>query len=429
MSRWKKLALLWLSLAIVSNVWRLAVGPDDTLPAHKDAQYVQLADDPEPVRIAYIDSGPPMPRSAVVLLHGSPATGSLDMLIPSLQREYRVVAPDLPGFGASSLRVADYSIAAHARYVVALLDELGIASAHLVAYSMGGGVALEMYREAPERVASLTMISAIGVQELELFGSYELNRAVHALQLALLTAVEWGVPHFGYLDDGLLNTTYARNFFDSDQRPLRGVLEAFEPPMLILHGRADGLVPLAVATEHHRIVPHSELAELDGGHGLIFYRGGELGERAGEFIARVEAGNAARRGDATPARLLRAAQTFDWQQARRFAGMGLIVMLLLLALATWVSEDLACISAGLLVAQGVLPFWPATLACIAGIFSGDVLLYFAGMHLGQPMMHRAPMKWFVGGAGIDAARRWFERRVPGMKRLVRMTIGPRRSNH
>ena len=45
------------------------------------------------------------------------------------------------------------------------LDALGIERAHVVGYSMGGGVALEMCERSPERIASLTLLSAIGVQE------------------------------------------------------------------------------------------------------------------------------------------------------------------------------------------------------------------------------------------------------------------------
>ena len=64
------------------------------------------------------------------------------------------------------------------------------------------------------------------------------------------------------LDGSFLDVAYARNFYDTDQRPLRGILERFEPPMLVIHGERDVLVPAAAAREHHRLVPHSELAML-----------------------------------------------------------------------------------------------------------------------------------------------------------------------
>ena len=113
----------------------------------------------------------------------------------------------VPGFGASEHDVADYSIRAHARYVVQLLDELQIERFHVVGFSLGGGVAVDMGDLAPDRVASIVLLSSIGVQELELFGDYHLNHALHGLQLGGLWAVHELFPHFGWLDDSLLGVS------------------------------------------------------------------------------------------------------------------------------------------------------------------------------------------------------------------------------
>ena len=125
------------------------------------------------IRLVYEQEGPPGNSQApvVVLLHGSPG-GKHDFrtVVPELAKTYRVVIPDLPGFGASERDIPDYSFRAHARYVLALLDRLGIGDAHVAGFSMGGGVALSMADLAPRRVRSITMLSAIGVQEMELLG-------------------------------------------------------------------------------------------------------------------------------------------------------------------------------------------------------------------------------------------------------------------
>jgi membrane protein DedA with SNARE-associated domain len=81
-----------------------------------------------------------------------------------------------------------------------------------------------------------------------------------------------------------------------------------------------------------------------------------------------------------------------------------------LALATFVSENLTSISAGLMVAKGVINFIPATSACLAGIFVGDLLLYLAGRWLGKNFVRRAPLKWFVSEADIVRSSQWFEKR-------------------
>jgi membrane protein DedA with SNARE-associated domain len=83
-----------------------------------------------------------------------------------------------------------------------------------------------------------------------------------------------------------------------------------------------------------------------------------------------------------------------------------------LALATLVSEDLTCIAAGLLVANGRLGFGAATLACFLGIFVGDLLLVAAGRWLGRPAIERRPLRWLVSAGAVERSARWFARRGP-----------------
>jgi len=381
------------------------------------------------VRVAYrswhpVDSGSDLPT--VVLLHGSPGSSlDFDNLGPRLGRHYGVIAPDLPGFGASERHLPDYSIRTHAAYVLSLLDALEIESAHLVGFSMGGGVALEVIDSAPSRARSLTLLSAIGVQELELLGDYHLNRALHAFQLGFIWLCREAIPHFGALDDSFFGIEYARNFYDSDQRPLRQVLERIEVPTLIVHGEHDILVPVAAAQEHHRLVPQSELILLDANHFMVFRGEASLVRPVFDFIDRVESGTANRRADASPDRIAAASRPFDPEVVPEAAGVTLLVLVGLIALATLLTEDLACIGAGLLVAQGRIGFLAATLACFVGIVVGDVLLYAAGRVLGYPALSRAPIKWLVSVNQVERASAWFERRGPAVVFLTRFLPGTR----
>src|SRR5262249_41701973 len=149
-------------------------------------------------------------------------------------------------------------------------DRVGIERVHVVGFSMGGGVALNFADLAPHRIASLTMLSAVGVQEMELLGDYRLNHGLHGLQLAGLWLLREGLPHMGWLDNARFGVSYARNFYDSDQRPLRQVLLRYQGPMLIVHGRRDIRVPVEAALEHHRLVPQSELYLIEDNHFTVF---------------------------------------------------------------------------------------------------------------------------------------------------------------
>ena len=242
------------------------------------------------IRLAYRDSAPVSKDTApVILVHGSPGSGAIfAKLTAHLAPHFRVIAPDLPGFGYSTRQLRDYSFRAHAQYLIELLDALHVRKAQLVGFSMGGGVVLSMAELAPERVASIVMLSAIGAQEFELLGSYGANHFVHGAQLAALWILREAVPHFGLLDQLPLNVEYARNFYDSDQRPLRSILMRYTGPMLILHGSDDSLVPVAAAWTHHRFASQSELRVVDGDHFLVFERPEVLIQPLESFLGRIK---------------------------------------------------------------------------------------------------------------------------------------------
>jgi len=380
------------------------------------------------IRLCYQQAGPPENSHApvVLLLHGSPG-GKHDFatVVPDLAKHYRVVVPDLPGFGASERDLPDYSFRAHARYVLELMDSLGIDDAHVVGFSMGGGVALSMADLAGRRVRSITMLSAIGVQEMELLGDYTLNHALHGAQLAGLWGLRELTPHFGWLDGAMLGVPYARNFYDSDQRPLRGILSRWPGPMLIVHGERDPLVPIQAAREHARLVPQSELVVTPGSHFMVFMEGPEVAATIGGFLARVDRGEAATRLTAAPIRIAVSTVPFDPRALPKISGLPWLLVLVLLALATFVSEDLTCIGAGLLVATGRIGFVPASVACLAGIFVGDVNAFLAGRVFGRAALARAPMKWIVTETQVQRASAWFRERGPTVILASRFLPGTR----
>ncbi|MEM1246321.1 MAG: alpha/beta fold hydrolase [Acidobacteriota bacterium] len=420
-------AALYSGLLVISSVARLRQ-PPPTPPGDRTVlsmpAFLSEGGRGDVVDVGWIDSGPRGEGAPIVLLHGSPGdAGNFRALAGALGR--RTVAIDMPGFGASSREVPDYSVRAHARYVAAVMNQLEIERFHVLGFSMGGGVGLHLAEDLGERVLSLSLVAAIGVQELELLGNYGLNHAIHGAQLAGLRAARTFVPHFGVLDDFPLDESYARNFYDTDQRPLRGILARLEQPLLIVHGKEDPLVPQQAATEHARIVPHSRLVMLDSSHFFIFSADSRLVEPLERFLADADRGLAPRRGDATPERIEEATAPFDPAVIPGWMGPALLVVLLTLALATFVSEDLTCIAAGLLVAQGRLGFVAAATACYVGIVVGDMLLFWAGRTFGRRALEKAPLRWWVSSQAIDESSRWLRRRGGIVVLLSRFLPGAR----
>ena len=99
--------------------------------------------------------------------------------------------------------------------------------------------------------------------------------------------------------------------------------------------------------------------------------------------------------------------------------------LILIALATFVSEDLTCIATGALIASGMLGFLPGVLACVAGIFFGDLLLYFAGRLLGRPIVRWKPLRKILSEQKLDLASNWLAERGASVVILSRFTPGLR----
>ncbi|MCB0864196.1 MAG: alpha/beta fold hydrolase [Solirubrobacterales bacterium] len=116
--------------------------------------------------------GPPL-----LLLHG--IAGSYETwapLIPSLSRDFTVIAPDMLGHGRSAKPRGDYSLGAYAAGARDILLALGHESATVVGHSLGGGVAMQFAYQFPAHTQRLVLVSSGGLGE-------EVNIALRAATL------------------------------------------------------------------------------------------------------------------------------------------------------------------------------------------------------------------------------------------------------
>src|SRR3989454_3565496 len=110
--------------------------------------------------VAYLRKGQ---GPALLLLHGIPSSSYLwrDVIDP-LAATFDVLAPDLLGYGDSDKRLdAELSIAAQARYMVAVMESLGVHQVAVVGHDIGGGIAQLMAADEPQRVARLILIDSV----------------------------------------------------------------------------------------------------------------------------------------------------------------------------------------------------------------------------------------------------------------------------
>ena len=122
----------------------------------------------------------------VVLVHGmAGSSATWRHVTPALAKRFTVVAPDLLGHGASAKPRAEYSVSAHANVLRDLLAALGHERATLVGQSFGGGVAMQLAYQFPDRCERLVLVSSggLGREVNALLRTLSLPGAEHVLAL------------------------------------------------------------------------------------------------------------------------------------------------------------------------------------------------------------------------------------------------------
>jgi 3-oxoadipate enol-lactonase len=107
------------------------------------------------VRIRYDDGGA---GPAVLLLHAFPLSGAMwRRQAERLRERYRVIVPDLRGFGGSDAPPGSLTMDQQADDVAALLERLGVERAAVAGLSMGGYIAFALWRRHQDKVAALVL--------------------------------------------------------------------------------------------------------------------------------------------------------------------------------------------------------------------------------------------------------------------------------
>lgn len=134
-------------------------------------------------RIAFHTAG----RGPVLLLlHGmAGSSGTWRHVAPLLARDFTVVAPDLLGHGASAKPRTDYSLGAHATTVRDFMSSLGHDRATIVGQSWGGGVAMQLAYQYPERCERLVLVGSggLGIEVNAILRALSVPGAAYALPI------------------------------------------------------------------------------------------------------------------------------------------------------------------------------------------------------------------------------------------------------
>lgn len=216
----------------------------------------------------------------VLLIHGSgpgvSAWANWRLTIPELARDFRVVAPDLTGFGCSDRQGSAYNMAGWTAHALGVIDALGLDRVHVVGNSFGGSIALSLAIHHPGRVDRLGLMGAVGVPfditpGLDAVWGYEPSVESMAELLRIFTAT----PAPGIDDLARLryeasirpgvHEAYASMFPAPRQRWVDAMAHAdaaiasIAAPTMIIHGREDRVIPLAASLRLLELIPDAQL--------------------------------------------------------------------------------------------------------------------------------------------------------------------------
>jgi len=219
---------------------------------------------------------------AVVLLHGSgPGVSALTnwkRVIPALAEGFRVIAPDMAGFGYTERNdELHYDIKLWVRHLLAFLDALELDRVSLVGNSFGGSLALASAARHPERFEHLVLMGTpcdkfVMTPGLRAGWDYQPSRE----------AMRAAMSHFPYdpafITDELVEDRYQTSLIPGAQEGLRKLLAkpneegetplsgmpakvvaGIEHPTLVLHGREDQVIPCAMGELLAHTLPNADL--------------------------------------------------------------------------------------------------------------------------------------------------------------------------
>lgn len=339
--------------------------------------------------------------------------GGPEFLLPlsrSLQDSINVIIPEYPKYTVDGESIS-YSVENRSKYLDVLSDSLNLQNPHLLGHGYGGLIAINLASSvSSNQYESMTLLSSYGPQELQFLGNHLINRSLYSMLYPVVTVFKYLVPHMGWYHEQPVNYDFTKTLTALDQRPVREQLQQIKMPVQIVHPVKDRYVSLAIAQEIYRLIPQSSLFVIQGDHVTTKDNPVVMVPAITDFLAKVKGNLASTRERAELNRAEASVEPFDAENFETIGGWTLIIIMLLLALISLFSEDLACVAGGLLVASGIIDFWFAVIGACIGVLGADVILYALGRWIGNPILQWIPFRWFIKQEDIIKAEQMYRMR-------------------
>ena len=210
----------------------------------------------------------------LILLHGLGASAERwSRVIPTLSRYYRVIIPDIIGFGYSDKPAVEYTMDFFIDFFRVFLDNLGISKASIIGSSFGGHIATEFAIRFDGMVEKLVLVSPAGMMKTS---TPTLDRYIMAALYPVYEHVYEAFSEMAYDSDEAVNEEIVMDFVNRMRLTnakyafmstvlgiryapkLKGRLSNIIAPTLLVWGDNDKMIPLQYAREYEEI-PKSKL--------------------------------------------------------------------------------------------------------------------------------------------------------------------------
>jgi 2-hydroxy-6-oxonona-2,4-dienedioate hydrolase len=235
--------------------------------------------------IRYLDYELPDGRTnskILILLHGLGASAERwSRVISTLSRYYRVIIPDIIGFGYSDKPAVEYTMDFFIDFFRVFLDNLGISKASIIGSSFGGHIATEFAIRFDGMVEKLVLVSPAGMMKTS---TPTLDRYIMAALYPVYEHVYEAFSEMAYDSDEAVNEEIVMDFVNRMRLTnakyafmstvlgiryapkLKGRLSNIIAPTLLVWGDNDKMIPLQYAREYEEI-PKSKLVVINNcGH-------------------------------------------------------------------------------------------------------------------------------------------------------------------
>ena len=230
--------------------------------------------------IRYLDFGDS--KKTLVLIHGLGASAERwEKIIPYLKKDFRIIVPDLVGFGQSDKPLVNYTIDFFSKFLKKFLAAINVSSIFLIGSSLGGQVAAKFTSRNNKMVQKLVLVSPSGMMKHS-------TVALDAYVMAALYPNEQSAKMAFEIMSGSTKEVDSKTVFEfvkrmklpnakmafmstllglKNAKVISHILEKIQVPSMVIWGKEDPVIPIKYSTEFLSKIKNCNFYFMDGsGH-------------------------------------------------------------------------------------------------------------------------------------------------------------------